>query len=340
VDREPLNRILIVRMSALGDIVHALPVLASLRAAYPTAEIDWLADQRYAGVLDFVTGLNQRIIGRPGLVRAVQSLRERKYDAAIDLQGLFKSAAMARLSGATRVIGFERAALRERGAVWFYDETASVAAEAHVIQKNLSVLPTLGVPDQAVRFPFVVPLSPVADAVAAEAATRGDGGFALINPGGGWPNKRWPPERFGELAARIRERHGLPSYVLWGEDEYMLADRIASGSTGAAVRAPRTTLGDLIALSARARLMVSGDTGPIHLAAAMGTPIVGLYGPTWPNRNGPWSPHDTVVSRASRCECHHKRRCQLDVARDAAGLCLQDIGVDEVVAAVDRRLAQ
>ena len=132
----------------------------------------------------------------------------------------------------------------------------------------------------------------------------------------------------------------MPSYVVWGEDEYMLADRVVSCSNGAAVRAPRTTLGDLLALSVRARLMVSGDTGPIHLAAAMGTPIVGLYGPTWPSRNGPWSPHDRVVSRAARCECHHKRRCQLDVPREAAGLCLQDIGVDEVVDAVDRRLAQ
>lgn len=335
-----LDRILIVRMSALGDIVHALPVLAALRAAYPNAEIDWLADRRYAGLLDFVEGLNRRIIGRPGLLRAVQSLRDRRYDAALDLQGLVKSAAMARLSGARRVIGFERAALRERGAAWFYDETAVVAPDAHIIQKNFSVLPMLGVTDHGVRFPFVVPLSPVADAVASEAATRGRGGFALINPGGAWPNKRWPPDRFGELAARIRERHDLPSYVLWGDGESTLADRVVAGSRGAAVRAPRTTLGDLLALSSRAALMVSGDTGPIHLAAAMRTPIVGLYGPTWPRRNGPWSPDDEVASRAERCECHHKRRCQLGAAAGEAGVCLRDIAVDEVVAAVDRRLAR
>ena len=334
------NRILIVRMSALGDIVHALPVLAALRAAYPHVEIDWLADQRYAAVLDFVEGLNQRIIGRPGLLRAVQLLRERRYDVAIDLQGLLKSAAMARLSGAKRVIGFERDLLRERGAAWFYDEATTVAADAHIVQKNLAVLPRLGVNEPSVRFPFVVPLSPVADSVAAEAATHGPGGFVLINPGGAWPNKRWPPERFGELAVRIRERHGLPSYVLWGEDEFLLADRVVSSSNGAAIRAPRTTLGDLLALSTRAAVMVSGDTGPIHLAAAMRTPLVGLYGPTWPSRNGPWSPDDEVVSRAARCECHHKRRCQLDVAEGDPGVCLQDVGIDEVAAAVDRRLAR
>ena len=335
-----LDRILIVRMSALGDIVHALPVLAALRAAYPAAEIDWLADRRYAGLLDFVEGLNRRIIGRPGFLRAVQTMRDRRYDAALDLQGLIKSAAMARLSGARRVIGFERAALRERGASWFYDEKAVVAPDAHIIQKNFSVLPMLGVTDHSVRFPFVVPLSPVADAVAREAATRGRGGFALINPGGAWPNKRWPPDRFGELAARIRERHDLPSYVLWGDDELTLADRVVACSRDAAVRAPRTTLGDLLALSSRATLMVSGDTGPIHLAAAMRTPLVGLYGPTWPRRNGPWSPDDEVASRAERCECHHKRRCQLDAAAGEAGVCLRDIAVDEVIAAVDRRLAR
>ena len=213
-------------MSALGDIVHALPVLAALRDAYPDAEIDWLADYRYAGVLDFVEGLNRRIIGRPGLLYAVQSMRERAYDAAVDLQGLLKSAAMARLSGARRVIGFERDALRERGAAWFYDEQVTVAAEAHVIQKNLSVLPMLGVRDHGVRFPFVVPPSPVADTLATEAATKGNSGFVLMNPGGAWPNKRWPPERFGELALRIWQHHQLPSYVLWGEDELIAADRV------------------------------------------------------------------------------------------------------------------
>ena len=106
------------------------------------------------------------------------------------------------------------------------------------------------------------------------------------------------------------------------------------------MRAPRTTLGDLLALAVRATLMISGDTGPIHLAAAMKTPIVGIYGPTWPNRNGPWSARDAVVSRAPRCQCHHKRRCLVDGATGEAGVCLQEISVDEVAAAVDRRLGQ
>lgn len=329
-----MKRILIVRMSALGDIVHALPVLAALRAAYPEVEVDWLADRKYAGILGFVDGLAERIIGRPALSKAVGVMRARHYDVAIDLQGLLKSASMARLSGADRVIGFEQRALRERAAAWFYSETAPVPDDVHIIHKNLSVLPLLGVTDARVRFPFTIPRSAIADQAASEAAARGANGFALINPGAAWPNKRWPGERFGAVARHLRDRHGLRSLVLWGADEAPLADAVVHGSSAAAVRAPKTNLGDLLALSATASMVVSGDTGPLHIAAAMGAPIVGLYGPTWPERNGPWDADDIVVSRANACECHHKRECR----RGAADMCLNEITIESVKDAVDLRL--
>jgi lipopolysaccharide heptosyltransferase I len=330
-------------MSALGDVVHALPVLAAIRDAHRDLEIDWLVDRKYAGILDDVTGVTQRIIGRPGLSRAVSAMRARGYDVAIDLQGLLKSAAMARLSGAARVIGFDAAALREGAAAWFYSDSVPVPGRVHVIQKNLSVLPLLGIPvPDAIRFPFVVPPSAVADEVESAATAQGSSGIALINPGAAWPNKRWAPERFGALARRIRDDHGLACLVLWGGDEADLADAVVVASNGAAARAPATSLGDLLALCTRARLMVSGDTGPIHIAAATKTPIVGLYGPTWPERNGPWDPHDVVVSRAAACECHHKRRCQRPVppgGRVEDIMCISDITVDEAATAVSRRLS-
>ncbi len=325
-----MNRILIVRMSALGDIVHALPVLAALHEAHPAAEIDWLSDAAYAGVLDLVDGLSQRMVVRPGYTRALQLMRGRRYDAALDLQGLLKSAVAARLSGARRVIGFETAALRERAAAWFYTEAASVPPRAHVIHKNLSVLARLGVTSGAVRFPFRAPASSVAERL----TTQAPGGFALINPGAAWPNKRWEPSRFGELAARVRERYVMPSFVLWGRGESALAEQVARASRGAASPAPETTLGDLLAVSKAASLMVSGDTGPLHLAAAMGTPIVALYGPTWPERNGPWRSEDETVSRADTCVCHHKRTCQ------TGRVCINEIAVDEVFSAVERRLGK
>jgi heptosyltransferase I len=339
-----VKRILIVRMSALGDIVHALPVLAALREARPDVEVDWLADRKYAGILEYVAGISRRILGRPGLSKAVAQMRARQYDAAIDLQGLIKSAAMARLSGAERVIGFERAALREPAAGWFYNETAPVAPNRHIIDKNRAVLPLLGVsvPEQ-ITFPFVVPPSAVADVIARDVASRGLEGFALINPGAAWPNKRWAADRFGAIATRIRDEHHLACHVLWGGGEAPLADAVVAASGGAAVRAPETSLGDLLALAARASLMVSGDTGPLHLAAAMQTPIVGLYGPTWPERNGPWAPADVVVSRVATCECHHKRECRrvsrVDASSAVTVMCINEISIDEVAAAVARRLA-
>jgi lipopolysaccharide heptosyltransferase I len=329
-----MNRILIVRMSALGDIVHALPVLSALRAADPSAQIDWLAESAYAGILDLVEGLNERIIVRPGYARALATMRSRHYDAAIDLQGLIKSAVAARMSGARRVIGFETRVLRERAAAWFYTETAAIPDNVHVIDKNLSVLALLGVPIAnipsitQISFPFRASRSRVIDHV----TSRAPNGFTLINPGAAWPNKRWPPERFGAVAKRLRDTTGLRPLVLWGSREAPLADAVVSASGGAATRAPETSLADLLALSRDAALMISGDTGPIHIAAAVATPIVGLYGPTWPERNGPWHRDDEVVSRASTCECHHKRQCQ------RASRCIDDITVDEVNAAVERRL--
>jgi lipopolysaccharide heptosyltransferase I len=329
------SRILIVRMSALGDIVHALPVLAAIRCAWPNAEIDWLADRAYAGVLDLVSGLTRTIIGRPDLPRAVGELRGRRYDVALDLQGLLKSALMAKASGARRVLGFDKAALREKGAAWFYHESIAIPPGAHVIGKNLAVLSALGVsaPDRP-EFPFRVPASRAADEIERQVHSRGHRRFALINPGAAWPNKRWAPDRFGAIAAHLHDQHGLPSFVLWGPGERALADTVVAASSGAAVPAPETSLGDLLAVVSRAALMVSGDTGPLHFAAARRTPIVGLYGPTWPERNGPWDPADLVLSRAASCECHHKRQCQ----RGGTRLCINDISVEEVTTAVDRRL--
>ena len=329
-----MKRILIVRMSALGDIVHALPVLAAIRRDRADVEVDWLVDRKYAGVLDFAEGISRRIIGRPGLSRAVSVMRARSYDVAIDLQGLLKSATMARLSAADRVVGFEQRALREGAAVWFYSETADIPDGAHVIRKNLAVLSLLGIATpEEISFPLAVPASRVADEIERDTAARRGRGFALINPGAAWPNKRWAAARFGAVARQLRDVHQLVPYVLWGNDEAPLADEVVAASAGAATRAPQTSLGDLLALSARAALMISGDTGPVHLAAAMRTPIVGLYGPTWPERNGPWDARDVVVSRAAACECHHKRRCQR-----AGTMCINEISVEEVMDAVTERL--
>jgi ADP-heptose:LPS heptosyltransferase len=168
--------------------------------------------------------------------------------------------------------------------------------------------------------------------VARELQERTGGRYALVNPGAAWPNKQWPPGLFGAVASALRVRHGLTSVALWGPGEEALAAGVAAASGGAAIVAPATTIADVVALARGAALMISGDTGPMHVAAAVGAPIVGLYGPTRPSRNGPWSSKDVTVSRDAVCQCHHLRRCVRE------RMCLLDIEVDEVLHAVERRL--
>jgi lipopolysaccharide heptosyltransferase I len=328
-----MSRVLIVRLGSLGDLIHTLPAAAAIRRAMPDAEIDWLVDAPHRELLTLVpvissiVTLGGRSVG--DWLTARRTLRERRYDVALDFQGLIKSALLARLSGAKRIVGFDRASAREGSAAMFYSEC--VAAEGgHVIEKNLRLAAAIGVRAEATEFPLRPVLSPALDAVRAEVREP----FALLNPGAAWPNKRWPTESFAAISRHLRDHHGLRSVVLWGPAEQPLASGVAAASGGAAVVAPATRLADLVALSREARFMLSGDTGPTHIAAAVGTPIVALFGPTSPARNGPWNRDDVVLSRYDQCDCHYQRTC-----RRSSGWCLGTISVDEVRAAVDRRLA-
>ena len=340
-----MNRILIVRLGALGDIVHAIPVAAALRRAFPQAHIDWLVSAKHKAILDHVTVLDRRLVindrgdaeGGLTLMKAVGEIRRARYDVALDLQGLLKSAIISRLSGATRVVGFNARYARESFARFFYTDVHDpggagiydASETRHVVTINLGMLAALGILSPATEFPLATPESALAKAL----AERTGGRYALLNPGAAWPNKRWPPPRLAALASALRARHGLTSVVLWGPGEIELAEEVVAMASGAAVITPATSIADLIALARGAAVMVSGDTGPTHIGAALGTPIVGIYGPTRPERNGPWLPEDETVSRASICQCHHYRQCKVE------RMCLLDVGVDEVLAAVERRLA-
>jgi lipopolysaccharide heptosyltransferase I len=327
-------RILIVRLTSLGDVVHAIPAAAAIRRARPGAHIDWLVEAKHREIVDLVTVVD-RVVPLAGStpaawVQAVRELRRVRYDMALDFQGLMKSAVLARASGAAHVAGFSLWHLREKTARPFYS-SAEKAEGGHAIRKNLRLLRRLGIDDdEQIEFPLAPFESPV---VAALRAAIGGGRFALINPGAGWPNKRWPPERFGAVAAFVRDVCGLTPVVMWGPGEQALADAVVSASNGAAVRSPATSVLDLVAMCRAADVVVAGDTGPLHIATAVGTPTVSLFGPTYPERNGPWSADDIVVSRADRCGCHRDRRCR------QAAWCLEDVDVAEVCAAVKRRLA-
>jgi lipopolysaccharide heptosyltransferase I len=328
---------LIVRLGALGDIIHAVPAAAAVRAAFPASRIDWLVDERHRAMIDLVTVVNHAVVLEQSSIRGWMDvagrMRQVRYDVAIDLQGLLKSALLARASGAARVLGFSIWHLREKTARPFYSETSHEDIPGgepdHVIHKNLRLLRALGVTETRVRFPLADVESSALAAV--RATLGGDRPFALINPGAAWPNKRWPPERYGEVAAFLRDVRGLPSFVLWGPGEEGLAGAVVETSAGAARVAPPTGLPDVLALSRVASLMISGDTGPLHIAAAAGTPTISLFGPTDPHRNGPWSSDDVAISRYGACGCHYERRCR------KPAWCLESINVAEVTAAIQQR---
>jgi len=326
--------ILIVRLGALGDIVHAVPAAAALRRAFEDARIDWVVDARHVGFADLILPVDRVIsLEKPSVqswLTLVRRLRPARYDVALDFQGLLKSAILARASGARRVIGFSVWHLREKTARPFYSEVDAQGQATHVIQKNLSLLSTVGVETTDVEFPLAQVASPALLQIRNEIGVRP---FALINPGAAWPNKRWPAARFGEVAAFLRDVRDMTTYVLWGPGEAPLAQEVLDASEDAARLAPPTTTADLVALAREAAVIVSGDTGPLHIATAVGTPAVAIFGPTDPARNGPWSADDAIVSRHAACQCHYQRRCR------HTAWCLDDVPVAEVTAAIQHRLS-
>jgi heptosyltransferase I len=335
-----MNRFLIVRLGSLGDVVHGIPVAAALRHEYPTSRIDWMVDPRYVELLNLVVGLDRRIGVDPRAIKrgearrrfrqTLRELRDTGYDAAIDLQGLLKSAMLARSIRAHQTIGFPRRHLREPLARLFYTDAPDPGLATHVIYKNLALLAPLHVTDLRVRFPLEIPRTATTTQIIHRFERRD---YALVNPGAAWPNKRWPPANFGAVAAAIEREFGWRSLVLWGPGEQELAHEVVAQSGGAAEISPPTTITDLVGLARGARLMISGDTGPLHIAGAVSTPIVALYGPTRPDRNGPWGLADVSISRVQQCSCVYERKCK------KTERCIDDISVAEVISAVQRRVA-
>jgi len=296
-------RILIVRLSAIGDVIQQMPVACALREHLPEAFLAWAVEAPAATLLrghpalDELIELPRRWLKSPRTVWQLRRrLRAMEFDVVLEAQGLTKAALLGRLSGAKRRIGYDKPRGRELSR-WLNTQLVKATAE-HVVDANLELLRPLGIETPAVRFD--VPELP-ADRESAEEMIRRaglDGGFALINPGAGWPSKIWPAERHATVARYLSETWALPSMVLWaGAAERALAEQIVSRAGPHAQPAPPTSLTEVAALSRRCRLFIGSDTGPVHLAAAVGTPCVGLYGP-WPaKKHGPYGPQHIVLQK-------------------------------------------
>jgi heptosyltransferase-1 len=331
-------RVLIVRLGAMGDILHALPAVAALRRAHPKWYLGWAVEPRWRFLLYADDG-DMPLVDRTHLVNAKEwaraplsgdtlreigalrrSLRAEHYDVCIDLQGAVRSALAGRLAGAARMVGEDRP--REWAARWLFNERI-VTHGVHVIEQAVEVCAAI---ERERLLPILPPL-PVNPEVEHWAcgvlSEMGNRPLVLLSPGAGWGAKRWPAERYGAVAAELHAQ-GCMVLVNAGPEEQAIAAEVRSASGGVAA-APQFTLERLIALTRRIRLLIAGDTGPLHLACALGKPVVGIYGPTDPSRNGPFGVPFRVL-RHPESKRDHTRH-----AEPEAGLLT--ITPDEVVAA-------
>ncbi len=320
-------KILFIRKSSLGDIIHAIPAFYELRDAFPDAEIHWAVAPAGAQILEHIGGIDRIRSISQGFLRG---LRHDRFDLAIDLQGLLKTAVMARLAGQRRY-GFARGHTREPFCQLFYTDTVFPTG-VHIIDKNISLIASVtGRPRSTGPYRFGELLSEEdISTVDEQLSSAGiSPGYVLLNPGAGWKNKQWSPLKFGELAKRLSgHRVALVSY---SPAERPLAERVVRASEGAARLAPSTSFMGFGALAARSALVVSGDTGPMHFACAMGVRILGLFAPTSPFRNGPWNPGDRFIIASTRCDFCWKRSCPWEN-------CIDKIEVDQVLRLIEEML--
>ena len=327
-----IHRLLIVRLSAMGDVIHSLPAAQALREAFPHAMIGWLIEERWAELLcspaapprgprspqrplaDWVhtvslAGWRKSLFTLSTLQQIVKvwnDVRAASYDVAVDLQGAIRSAVLARWSGAHVVYG--AAEPRESPASLWYTHPV-IARTPHVIEQNLSIAEA--VTHQKAKASLVqFPRDPEAESRIDEQLTAASiRDFAILNPGAGWGAKRWPAQRYGQVAKALA-RDGLASILNCGPGEATLALAAEAASDGAA-KTIKCSISDLISLTRRAKLFIGGDTGPLHLAAALRVPVVAIFGPTDPARNGPYGT-SSIVLRHPESPTSHARRAVPD----------------------------
>lgn len=337
----PTKKILIVRFGSLGDIVHGLPAAGELDRRYAGARIDWLCERPYQELLESVPFISRvwgadtkkwrkSISGLRSYSRLVKKLREETFDLVYDFQGLMKSALTARLAKGGETIGFDKAQLREKPSRFFYDRPVTIApGKRHQVEYALDLVSPprfMGRASARISFKYSTEcLNYLKHHLARNKILEPP---VLLNPGAAWETKRWELERFVKLG-ELLQKTGFP--VIWtiGPGEEKLLEKARRLSTVPVVSFPTSIL-QLSALCSRSRLMVAGDTGPLHLAVASGTPTVAILGPALPWRTGPFHPDDEIVMHQKTCPRPYSRTCK-------DHFCM-DISVEDVFTASLRRL--
>ncbi len=327
-------RFLLVRLGSMGDIIHALPAAAALRDAFPGAQIDWAVEPRWTRLLknnpDLTGAITAERKSAAGMLATLKRVRAPGYTCAIDFQALYKSALLAFACGAPRRVGFTSSYAREGVAAILYTERLNPRGP-HKVDHNLTLACAAGAQmPQRARFPLAIDPEDE-EAASDELAKHSLREFFVLNPGGGWASKCWPAERYGELHRALNARLGWRGVVTFGPGEENLAQRVMRAAGEPPPVALPLALGPLMALLRRAKFVVSADTGPLHLACALGAAVVGLYGPTDPARNGPYSDADVVVRNAHASVTTYRREASYSAS-------MLSITVPQVAEAVERRL--
>ncbi len=332
----PPRRVLIIKPSAIGDVVHALPVLNLIRKTWPKAHVAWLVTPACAGLLDGHPQLDEVIrferkkFGRGwrspkaamGLFRFARELRRRQFDLVIDLQGLFRSGWLSWQTRSPVRVGFANA--RELAPLFYTHRVPIETVEQHAIDRYLAVAEMLGCGRDPVEFHFATRDE---DRAAVAVLLKVDSPYAVLLPGTNWETKRWPVEHFAGLVAPLRERYGLRTVIGGAQDDRTLAAQIP----GALDLTGVTTLPQLVALLERATVVIGNDSGPMHIASALGRPLVTLYGPTSPIRTGPYRRLDTVIRLDIACSPCFSRHCSHQS-------CLKWLGVEPVLSEISNQL--
>jgi len=304
-------RFLVVRLGSLGDIVHTFPAVAGLRNSFPRAEIIWLTHPRWvnlvacSGLASEIWPVDSRDLA--SVRQTIARIRTQNWNAAIDYQGLWKSALLPFLAGIPKRIGFSSETIREFGVPILYTDRLHPRS-AHIADQNGEL--SLRVGPQAAVGPVKLRVSESdRQRVKSDLTAAGINQYVVLSPGGGWRSKCWPAQRFGELSQKIRRELNLPSVINYGPSEENLAAAVKSASGHADPFLYDGELGQLMALLQGAKCIVGGDTGPLHLAIALGTKAVAIFGPTSPARNGPYPPQPFVL-RDPAAATTHKRETQ------------------------------
>lgn len=336
---KPHAKVLIIKPSSLGDIVHSLAFLAAIKRRYPNIELHWVVARGFEGILEGhplikklwiinkdewknLSKIQTTLSGLRGLFRG---LKAEKFDYVIDLQGLLRSGVITRATNAPFRIGFKEA---REGSTVFYTHRVEVGKDVHAIDKYLKVAAFLGCEIQGVSFPFPPPNGQSGSKM--YPLIRDFGKYAVLVPGARWKTKRWPARSFGELAAALP----IKSVVIGGRGDMHIADEIVALSGNKAVSlAGKTGLKDLIEVIRNASLMVCNDTGPMHIAAALGVHVFAIFGPSSPVRTGPYGDSHTIITRDIPCSPCYRRSCK--------GIeCMTLIKANKVIEIIDYYLSQ